>query len=89
MTDKYNAGRLAFREEGAFWNCYYAEMDTMKNAVLIGSIRMVLIVDNGKTKRQFQQTMKDCFEYLVETATGSKVDHWTPEKTAPFWEKKE
>ena len=64
---KANAGRLAFRVEGEFWNCYYAEMDTMKGAQLLGSIRMILVEDNSIVKRQFQEMMKGCLNYMIET----------------------
>jgi hypothetical protein len=70
------AGRLAFREEGEFWNCYYAEMETMEGAVLLSSIRMVLVVDNGKIKRQYMEMMKGCLSYMIEAITDSTIEFW-------------
>jgi hypothetical protein len=41
MTDKLmQVGRLAFREEGEYWNAYFAAEHTMDGALLLGSIRL-------------------------------------------------
>lgn len=84
--NKLEAGRLAFRVEGDMWNCYYADMDTMKDAQLLGSIRMSLARDK-KIKDRFMAFMKSCFEQIVKDATNSRVESWSKTREAPFWEK--
>lgn len=49
--------RLAFREEGTMWNCYLAKKETMKDAILLGSINME-IVQNHIFKEAFMKFMQ-------------------------------
>ncbi len=51
-TRKTMAVRLALRQEGAFWNAYLAQADTMVGAKLIGSIVLGAVKKTRKRKRR-------------------------------------
>lgn len=74
--------RIAFREEGNFWNAYLALPDTMVNAKLIGSISMGAVARNPEIKKAFMDTMKMTLADAVEIVTGEPPDHWD-ERSAP------
>jgi hypothetical protein len=63
--------RLAFREEGKFWNCYVALEHTMEGAYILGSIGLGAIDKNDKVKRAFMEVMKLAFSDAVKEVTGS------------------
>jgi len=73
--------RLAFREEGEFWNCYIARENTMKDAHLIGSIKIGAVL-RPDVKRSFMETMKLAFGHAIEQMTGAPPDGWE-ERKAP------
>ena len=84
MAVETKSGRLAFRVEGEMWNCYYALPDTMKDAIWLGSIHMV-IARNPNRKEMFITMMKECLnEFFVDNKMI--VDHWNIE-TAPEHER--
>ena len=72
------AFRLAFRDEGDFWNCYFAGMETMDDAILIGSIRMSLIEIVPALHQGFLDMMRAVFDQLVQNITGARPAKWTP-----------
>jgi hypothetical protein len=74
--------RLAFREEGNFWNAYLALSDTMERATLIGSVRIGPMMADPDLKRQFIDLMKSVMQHAIEEAIGVSVDHFN-ERTAP------
>ena len=43
------------REEGDNWVAYWAEVDTMKDAIFLGAIRMAFVV-NSKERKQASWT---------------------------------
>lgn len=61
--------RIAYRVEGEFWNAYVAKVDTMHDATLIGSIRMILVAD-PKHEKAFKDLMWNCFADIIEAAYG-------------------
>lgn len=63
-------GRLALRVEGEFWNAYYAPVGTMEGAVLLGSIRLALVAEDGEAKALFLKTMTLILARSVRKATG-------------------
>lgn len=65
--------RLAFREEGDYWNCYFCHVENMKDAVLMGCIRTNFLDIDG-VKEAFMQAMKLSLSAAVEHATGHKPD---------------
>lgn len=78
--------RLALRREGAFWNAYVADMGTMDDAVLIGSICMAAIVDNPERAAAFKAMMNGFFIEICEEYYGSAVKGFV-EQSAPEHER--
>ena len=78
-------GRLAYREEGAMWNCYYARPDTMEDAIWLGSLAMRMAVVPA-VKRRFMDLMRDASQQLIEEVTGAKITLWH-ERPAPEHER--
>jgi hypothetical protein len=74
-------GRLAFRVEGALWNCYWAQHGTMEHSVLMGSLNMKL-AENSLFKNQFMQLMKDCLADVIRDLTNGEVADWSEERAA-------
>lgn len=71
MTDKMQQiGRLAMRQEGPFWNAYYALPDTMDKALPIGSIAMAAIVDHPERKQAFMGLMREFVADIIEKKCG-------------------
>jgi hypothetical protein len=69
-------GRLAMREEGRFWNAYYALPGTMKDSIFIGSIQMAFVAD----------LRRDCVADILEEQTGVRPT-WGGEEIAPEHER--
>lgn len=65
-------GRLALRQEGPYWNAYYAETGTMEDAFLIGSISMLVCDAHPERKQEFMDLMREVVGDLIETATGRR-----------------
>lgn len=78
-------GRLAMRVEGGKWVAYYARTESMKDALLLGSISMSL-VRNKDRKEAFKSLMVDCVADMLENVTGQRPD-WDEEKIAPEHER--
>lgn len=62
-------GRLAFREEGRNWNCYYCTTGSMVGAILLGSIAMRNVL-RPERKSQFMTLMRECFSDVMEEVSG-------------------
>lgn len=69
---KQKLGRLALRQEGNFWNAYYAMPETMEGAVLLGSIAMRFVVDNADRKIAFMDMMRGAVSDLLEDQMGAR-----------------
>jgi hypothetical protein len=63
--------RLALREEGEFWNAYFAKQGTMKDAILLGSIRLSLVRAPDR-KEQFMALMRGVFADMLKEVTGQR-----------------
>ena len=74
-----NVGRLAFRVEGDNWVAYYAKMDTMNDAIFMGSIRMGLVRDPDR-KRAFMEIMKSALSDFIEEGFENKIESWNEER---------
>lgn len=70
MSDLKQIGRLAMRHEGDFWNAYYAQPDTMKGALFLGSIAMAAIVDQSARKDAFMALMREFVADIIEEKCG-------------------
>jgi hypothetical protein len=74
-------GRLAFRQEGAFWNAFWApNQHNMDKALLIGSIRLSVV--EGRIREDFMDLMKASFDNIVKDKMGRKPT-WGAPKAAP------
>jgi hypothetical protein len=76
------AFRIALRDEGTFWNAYLAPIDSMDNALHIGSLRMSIARNNVKAKQAFielmQSVMTDAAQDLGVSIAGYQI-HAAPE----------
>lgn len=68
--------RLAFREEGNFWNAYLALPNTMADAKLVGSISFGPVSRNSQIKNAFMDVMKAVLADAVKDVTGEEVQHF-------------
>ena len=76
MTSKLmEVGRLAFRQEGANWNCYWArDQHSMDDALFLGSLSMRFAVVPTH-KQAFMELMRSVFETAAKDA-GFKSPTW-------------
>lgn len=63
---KAQIGRLAMREEGEFWNAYFADTESMEDALLLGSIRMTCVRGHPHRKDQFMAMMRGIIDQGVK-----------------------
>ena len=75
-------GRLALRQEGEFWNAYWAPQSTMAGAILLGAIRLSLVPPGSETHRGFRALMQSAFDAIVEEKTG-QTPTWSEPQIAP------
>lgn len=80
---KHEIGRLAFRAEREFWNCYWCpnQMD-IKGRVLMGSIRLHMVTRSIEHKQEFMDLMQEGFANQVEEVTGTRPT-WNRPVIAP------
>ena len=84
---KREIGRLALREEGDFWNAYWApRTDTMEGALLLGSIRLSVVKPNAEVYDLFVETMRKAFSGVVADITGHEPT-WSDPRGAPETER--
>ncbi len=87
MSEKLKQiGRLALRHEGNWWNAYYAKMDTMDGAVLLGTISMA-VVQNPKRKDAFMALMREAVADILEEVVGVRPSWPDGPCSAPEHEK--
>lgn len=86
MNKQEMIGRLAMRHEGDLWVAYYALTDTMEGAVLLGSIKMALVVENTKCKDAFMSLMRECVSDMLEEKLGTRPT-WQGAHAAPEHER--
>ncbi len=78
-------GRIAFRQEGEFWNAYWAETSTMNDAIHIGSIRMSIVIGNDDARQAFIDLVTKNVGEILEDMFG--VDPAWTEQQAPEHER--
>jgi len=78
--------RLAFREEGEFWNAYITSTDTMVGSLLLGSIRMAAVRRGSKARLAFMEAMKASLAAAIKE-TGVEVSGWNDPVEAPAHER--
>lgn len=86
MSDqKQQVGRLAFRVEGDWWVAYFAQVNTMADAIELGRIAMRL-VQEPRRKQAFMGIMKDAVgEFMVDVYGKAPDDFIT--QSAPEHER--
>lgn len=80
-------GRLAMRVEGNYWNAYYVlSTDSLKGAILLGSISMNAIETNPQRRDEFMALMREVVGDMIEAITGVRP-LWGGAKPAPEHER--
>jgi hypothetical protein len=72
-TEKKPPYRLAFKIEGEFINCYFAQMDTLIGAVLLGSLRHTVAEADDSLWQGWKLMMARSFRNEVQRTTGSNL----------------
>lgn len=81
--DGMMVGRLSLREEGDEWVAYYAQADTMDDAIRLGSILIKFPLQHPKIKDAFIALMRDVVSTAIAEVTGGAGVTWgAPEKPA-------
>lgn len=75
-------GRLAMREEGNWWNAYYAMFGTMEKAIHLGSIKINIVRQSKPHKEAFMNLMREVVADYLEEATGVRPVWGGPERAA-------
>lgn len=75
--------KLAFRQEGDFWNAYLADRNSMRDSVLIGSINIRVVSENEHLKDAFMDLMQKSTEHMLKTAVGVSVQGWKEPQQVP------
>ena len=75
--------RIAFRKEGDFVNCYYAEPHTMQGAVLLSSMRTSILAAQPYVWNAWKALMRQVIGNEARFATGLDIvrfdEHVAPE----------
>jgi len=89
-TERTQIGRLAFRQEGEWWNAYYALTDTMEGAIPLGSIRLTAVTRasprNAYNKQAFIDLMRNLVADIIEEKSGTRPT-WGEPHRAPEHER--
>lgn len=73
------------RQEGSMWNAYWAQTDTMKDSILLGSLLMALTA-NAEVKQRFLDTMRNALGEAIFQELGIRPE-WGGVQLAPEHEK--
>lgn len=65
-------GRLVLRQEGEFWNAYYATPGTMDGALLLGSVHMRAVSHRDSRKSEFMLLMREVVSDFIEELCGER-----------------
>ena len=79
MSDTVQVGRLALRQEGDDWVAYYADKNTMLDAIELGRIRMAIVVKSQELKEQFMGLMRVAVDDMIEERFGIRPTWGGPE----------
>jgi hypothetical protein len=72
-------GRLALRQEGEYWNAYYAPNDTMVGAILLGSVRMTFIHASEEIEQRFVDMVMKAMTIAIQEVTDETPEWGEPE----------
>ena len=81
---KQPALRIAFRQEGKWWNAYLARPQTMDRAICMGSI-LIRLAEDEAVREAFKAMMRAALEVAIREL-GHKNPKWETRK-APEHEK--
>ena len=84
--EKMQIGRLTMRVEGDNWTAYFADTDTMNDAVWLGSVKMNIIHEHPDRREAFIGLMRDAVADIIEQKTGYRPE-WGGEELAPEHER--
>jgi hypothetical protein len=80
-------GRLAFREVRDEVRAYYANVDTMKGAILLATMKVgILRADSGRFNR-WREILQDAVGDIIEQAVGKRPVWPDPPVAAPEHER--
>jgi len=79
-------GRLALRDEGDRWTAYFADQDTMDDAIWLGSV-LLKLVENPERRQQFIDLMTCWVADLLQPLCGERPT-WNGPQTAPKHERR-
>lgn len=82
MTTQASIGRIAIRVEGENWNAYWAETESLKGSIFLGSIKIAFIVHNPARKQAFIDLMTQCAADALQDIMGIRPE-WNPPQDAP------
>ncbi len=68
--------RLAFREEGKWWNAYLAPMGSMVGATRVGSVRMNIVRSDSAAKEAFMAAKKVALATTIKGVIGVEPTEW-------------
>jgi hypothetical protein len=79
-------GRIALRVEGEMWVAYFAQSETMADAIALGSIRLHVARENEEHRRAFIDLMSAIVGDKIEEAFGMRPI-WGAPNTGPEHER--
>jgi hypothetical protein len=83
---KKQVGRLAFRREGPHWTAYWAEPDTMQNAVWLGAVPIAVAERHPDLRERWMTLMRDLVTVILREQ-GVPLAGWGGEQPAPAHER--
>lgn len=86
MMNKSSIGRVAIRREGDFVNFYWAEMENMNRAILLGSIYEPLLRRSPELFDHAKGLFTDAIGLAIKESLGTLPDSWS-ETPAPEHER--
>ncbi len=77
------AGRLAFRREGIYWVCYFAQLGTMDDASEIGRIIHRIIEADPMLRLKFMEVCKEALSVACRESLGAEPEWPFPAERIP------
>jgi hypothetical protein len=71
--------RLAFRHEGEWVNCYFAQTTTMDGAILLGTLKHRALDAAPGSFEAWQEVMQLVLTGLMQNVAGVDVEHFIKE----------
>ena len=84
--DTFQIGRVAYRAEGDFWNAYWSEPTDMKEAILLGSIKLNLTQDEA-IKSGFMELIRSAVDNVIRNTIPGAAPEWPGPTPGPEHER--